>query len=494
VSGVEWNAIDSLGIRRLVNDSRQVRRGDTFVAWPGATSDGRAYIGEAIARGAAHVLWEARGFRWRAAWRVPNVAVPDLRRQAGGIASRVLGAPSSRLWMVGVTGTNGKTTCSQWIAQALTRTGRRSAVIGTLGYGLRAPFRDLANTTPDALWLHARLAEFVRGGAQAVAMEASSIGLDQYRVAGVEFDVALFTNLTRDHLDYHGTIKRYREAKARLFGGESLSHAVVNVDDEFGRALARAIRRPGLKVIGYGFERARAGALHVAGRDLVTGPQGVRFTARTPWGRARLTSAALGRHNAYNLLATLAVLLASGVKLSAAVAALARVEAVPGRMQRLGGGTKPLVVVDYAHSPDALANVLRTLREVIRHPSPITNHRSRLTCLFGCGGERDRGKRRQMGRLATGLADRVIVTSDNPRGENPQRILADILEGAGSGDELAVIPDRRSAVHYAVAGAQRGDIVLLAGKGHEGYQLIDGVRHPFSDALEARRALAEVAR
>ncbi len=188
------------------------------------------------------------------------------------------------------------------------------------------------------------------------------------------------------------------------------------------------------------------------------------------------------------------MLLASGVKLSAAVAALARVEAVPGRMQRLGGGTQPLVVVDYAHTPDALENVLRTLREVIRHQSPITNHQSRLTCVFGCGGERDRGKRPQMGRLATRLADRVIVTSDNPRGENPQRIIADILEGAGSGDELAVIPDRRSAVHYAVAGAQRGDIVLLAGKGHEAYQLIDGVRHPFSDALEARRALAEVAR
>jgi UDP-N-acetylmuramoyl-L-alanyl-D-glutamate--2,6-diaminopimelate ligase len=323
-------------------------------------------------------------------------------------------------------------------------------------------------------------------------MEVSSIGLDQHRVAGVDFDVALFTNLTRDHLEYHATMRRYREAKARLFAWESLRHAVVNVDDGFGRELAQGIRRPGLAVIGYGFGSARATrALRVTGSDLVTGPQGVRFAVDTPWGAARVASSALGRHNAYNLLATLAVLLASGVKLRAAVAALTHLQAVPGRMERLGGGARPLVVVDYAHTPDALEHVLRTLREVLNHQSPITNHQSRLTCVFGCGGERDRGKRPQMGRLAARLADRVIVTSDNPRGENPQRIIADILEGvAGSREELAVIPDRRSAVQYAVASARRGDVVLLAGKGHEDYQLTAGVRRPFSDVAEARRALA----
>ena len=488
---LDWKAIDALGIRRLTNDSRQVRPGDTFVAWPGEASDGRAHIGEAIARGAAHVLWEARGFRWRSAWRVPNVPVPDLRRHAGAIASRLHGAPGRRLWMVGVTGTNGKTTCSQWIAQALTRTGRRCAVIGTLGYGMRPPLKPLANTTPDALWLHARLADFARQGAQAVAMEVSSIGLAQHRVAGVDFDVALFTNLTRDHLEYHATMRRYREAKARLFAWESLRYAVVNLDDDFGRELVRRVRRPGLAVIGYGFGKAGgARALRVTGSDLVTGPEGVRFAVGTPWGAARVASSALGRHNAYNLLATLAVLLASGVKLRAAVAALTHLRAVPGRMERLGGGAQPLVVVDYAHTPDALENVLRTLREVASHRSPVTGHESRLTCVFGCGGERDRGKRPQMGRLAARLADRVIVTSDNPRGENPQRIIADILEGvAGCGDELAVIPDRRSAVRYAVASARRGDVVLLAGKGHEAYQLVAGARLPFSDVAEARRAL-----
>jgi UDP-N-acetylmuramoyl-L-alanyl-D-glutamate--2,6-diaminopimelate ligase len=287
----------------------------------------------------------------------------------------------------------------------------------------------------------------------------------------------------------------------------------VNVDDDFGRALARSIRRPGLSVLGYGFGAAHGErSLRVVGSDLTTGPDGVGFSVSTPWGRARVASAALGRHNAYNLLATLAVLLASGVKLRAAVAALTHLAAVPGRMERVGGGAKPLVVVDYAHTPDALEHVLRTLREVITHPARVltpstllrgTSSRSpypvagqsHLTCLFGCGGERDRGKRPQMGRLAARLADRVILTSDNPRGENPQRIIADILGGIGGGsDELAIIPDRRSAVRYAIASARRGDVVLLAGKGHEAYQVTGGVRRPFSDLAEARRALAETPR
>jgi UDP-N-acetylmuramoyl-L-alanyl-D-glutamate--2,6-diaminopimelate ligase len=483
-TGPDWNAIEALGIRRLVNDSREVRPGDTFVAYPGEARDGRAYIAQAIAKGAAHVLWETHGFRWTRARRVPNVGVPGLRRHAGEIASHVHGRPSARLWMVGVTGTNGKTTCSQWTAQALTRSGRRCAVIGTLGYGLREPLRDIPNTTPDALWLHARLAGFADAGAKAVAMEVSSIGLDQDRVAGVEFDVALFTNLTRDHLEYHGTMRRYREAKARLFTRRSLQYAVVNVDDAFGRELAR-LRRPGLQVIGYGFGESRRGRIaEVRGSDLVTGPRGLSFAVRTPWGAARVASPALGRHNASNLLATLAVLLASGVGLRKAVAALARVHGVPGRMERLGGGARPLVVVDYAHTPDALEHALTTLREVL-------NGHAKLTCVFGCGGERDRGKRPQMGAIAARLADRLVVTSDNPRGEDPRRILGDILAGVrDTRDELTVIPDRGSAVRYAVASARRGDIVLLAGKGHENYQLVKGVKLPFSDTACARRALA----
>jgi len=490
---LDWKAIEALGIRRLANDSRAVRPGDTFVAYRGQSRDGREYIPQALARGAASVLWERAGLRWNPQWRAPNFGVRQLRRHAGEIANRVHGRPSARLHVIGVTGTNGKTTCSQWIAQALTRAGQRCAVIGTLGYGLRAPLEPLVNTTPDALWLHAQLAEFSRRGAQAVAMEVSSIGLDQDRVAGVEFDVALFTNLSRDHLEYHRTLRRYGEAKARLFAWETLRHAVVNLDDDFGAALARRIRRPGLKVIGYGFGAPRgAPVARVTGSNLVTSARGVSFDAKTPWGTARVTSPVLGRHNAYNLLGTLAVLLASGVTLLRAVTSLSALKPVPGRLQRLGGGPRPLVVVDYAHTPDALKQALTTLRELLEsRESRITNNDSRLICVFGCGGDRDRGKRRQMGRLAAALADRVVVTSDNPRGEDPRRIIDDIVSGVrGAGDGMVIEPDRRAAILRAVHEARRGDIVLLAGKGHEAYQEIRGVRRPFSDEAVAKEAVA----
>jgi UDP-N-acetylmuramoyl-L-alanyl-D-glutamate--2,6-diaminopimelate ligase len=487
----DWKAIGALGVRRLTNDSRALEPGDTFVAYPGESRDGRDFIAQAVAGGAASVLWERGRFQWDPRWRLPNHGVRDLRRHAGEIASRIYGSPSTRLRVVGVTGTNGKTTCSQWIAQALTRAGRRCAVIGTLGYGMRPPLKPTANTTPDALWLHAQLADFARRGAQAVAMEVSSIGLDQDRVAGIEFDVALFTNLSRDHLEYHRTMRSYREAKARLFAWESLKHAVVNLDDDFGAELARRIRRPGLSVIGYGFGAgARRG--RVAGLDLVAAARGVSFDVRTPWGAAHVASPVLGRYNAYNLLGTLAVLLAGGIPLKRAVAALAAVKPVPGRLQRLGGGDLPLVIVDYAHTPDALKQVLTTLRELLSsQPSAVSGQPSRLFCVFGCGGDRDRGKRPQMGNIAARLADRVVVTSDNPRSEDPHAIIDEIVEGVEDGSDTVVTdPDRRAAIQRAVAEARRGDIVLIAGKGHEAYQEIGGNRQPFSDAAVAREALA----
>jgi UDP-N-acetylmuramoyl-L-alanyl-D-glutamate--2,6-diaminopimelate ligase len=496
---LDWGAIEALGIERLVRDSREVRAGDTFVAYPGASHDGRDYIGEAIARGAASVLWESEGFRWNPRWKVPNVGVRGLRRRAGEIAARLYGHPSRRLWVIGVTGTDGKTSCSQWIAQALNGAGRRCAVIGTLGYGVRPPFRSLANTTPDAIWLHAQLGRFARRGVRAVALEVSSIGLDQHRVEGVEFDVALLTHLSRDHLDYHRTMARYREAKARLFQWDSLRYAVLNLDDAFGRALARRIRRPGLEVIGYGFEPGRGAELQ--GSKLVADARGVRFTVRTPWGAARVASPVLGRHNAANLLGVLGALLASGMPLRRAAVALGRLAPLPGRMQRLGGGARPLVVVDYAHTPHALEKALLALRELLAgsaRPQPRRQRRStqlqaapRLICVFGCGGERDRGKRPLMGRVAARLADRVIVTSDNPRGEDPRSIIEDIVAGARPlRGELEIEPDRGRAIRSAIAQARRGDVVLLAGKGHERFQEAGGRRRPFSDAEVARAALA----
>ncbi len=478
-------AFDQLNIKRLATDSRRVSRGDTFVAYPGETQDGRRYIAQAIERGAGSVLWEKRGFQWNPEWRVPNLAVVQLRARAGLIASRVNGEPSSKLWMIGVTGTNGKTTCSQWIAQALNQCGTRAAVIGTLGYGLRRTLHPLANTTPDAVWLHAQLANFLRRGARAVSMEVSSIGLDQGRVAGVEFDAALFTNLTRDHLDYHRTMQRYRRTKLRLFECESLTHAIVNLDDDFGGELAQKVRRRGLAVVGYGFgTRGREARRlpRVFGGNLAAGAAGMQFDVRSPWGRATIRSPLIGRHNASNLLGSLAILLASDIRLKDAVATLGKLKPVPGRMQKLGGGRLPLVVIDYAHSPDALEQVLKSLRET------AAGSDARIVCVFGCGGDRDRGKRPLMGAVASRFADRIVITSDNPRSEEPLKIIADIRKGIRG--DCEVESDRRRAIALALRGARRGDIVLVAGKGHETYQEIAGVRHAFSDAAVARAALS----
>ena len=484
-------ALDALCMGRLVSDSRAVRSGDTFVAYPGERRDGRHYIGEALRQGASAVVWEKRGFAWDDAWRVPNVGVTNLRQRAGEIASRAYGRPSNRLWMIGVTGTNGKTSCSHWIAQSLSRRGRKCAVIGTVGSGFPGRLEPGDNTTPDALRVHSALRDFVRRGARACAMEVSSHGLVQHRLSGVEFDVALLTNLTRDHLDYHGTMRAYRAAKARLFEWPTLKWAVVNLDDPFGADLAVRLRDRPLKVLGYGFgvtgaARARLRLPRVSGSNLRLDRDGLSFDVATPWGSATLQSALLGRFNAANLLGTLAVLLASDAGLREAVRVLQRVKPVPGRTERHGGGRAPLVIIDYAHTPHGLEQVLETLRETF--DLTRAGRPRRLTCVFGCGGERDAGKRPLMGAVACRLADEVVVTSDNPRGEDPLAIIADIVRGTLSAQTI-VEPDRGRAIRVAIGRAQPGDIVLVAGKGHEAYQDIAGVRHPFSDAAQVEDAL-----
>lgn len=488
---VDWRALEALGMTRLVSDSRQVAPGDTFVAYPGDALDGRKFIPNAIERGAASVLWEQRDFRWRQAWAIRNAPVENLKRHAGEIAGEVYGRPSARLWMIGVTGTNGKTSCSHWVAQALTRLQRKCGVVGTLGSGTPGKLEPLGNTTPDAVWLQGRLRDFVRQRARAVSMEVSSHGLAQNRVSGVEFDVALFTNLTRDHLDYHGTMRNYRNAKARLFRVPSLKTAVLNLDDGFGAALVEPTRRRGVQVLGYGFSRALPPALRgrklprVTASNLRMGADGLAFDVSTPWGRSAVESPLIGRFNAANLLGTLAVLLASDNALEESVGALQKVAPVPGRTERYGGGRRPLVVVDYAHTPDALERVLRTLRELMDASGARSG---RLVCVFGCGGDRDRGKRPLMGRIATTLADEAIVTSDNPRTEDPHAIIGDILAGIAA--PCAVVEDRTHAIHAALESARAADIVLIAGKGHERYQEIGGVKHPYSDAAVVREALA----
>jgi len=499
--------------RALVADSRRVRAGDLFLAYPGEQADGRNFIAQAVQHGAAAVLWDSADFAWQPQWRAFNLPVAGLREQAGLLADEFYGHPSRQLWMIGVTGTNGKTSCSHWLAQALTSLGRKTAVVGTLGNGFLAPspasgrgqgerenassddttlspnslplvgekdataLRALSsaiNTTPDPILLHGMLADYLAQGAAGVAMEVSSHGLDQGRVNGVHFDVAVFTNLTRDHLDYHGDMAAYAAAKQQLFNWPGLSCAVLNVDDEFGAGLARELAHKGIKVLTYGLH---AGA--VRGRDLVLDENGLGLALETPHGSASLQAPLFGRFNAYNLLAVLAALLASGVELDNAVRVLSELRPVAGRMQQLGGGQQPVVVVDYAHTPDALEKVLVSLREQTH---------GRLICVFGCGGNRDKGKRPLMGEAASRLADVVVVTSDNPRHEDTREIINDIV--AGMGGNYHIEPDRAAAIEQAIQGAGAGDVVLIAGKGHEDTQQIGDIKLPFSDVEVAQRALA----
>jgi UDP-N-acetylmuramoyl-L-alanyl-D-glutamate--2,6-diaminopimelate ligase len=467
----------------LSADSRATAPGDVFLAYPGERADGRRHIAEAVGRGAAAVLWERAGFAWPGELAIPNLPVVELKRLAGPLAAAVYGHPSEQLQVIGVTGTNGKTSCSQWIAQALDRPGRRCGVIGTLGSGFPGALDEVPNTTPDAVLLQRTLRRFRDAGAASVALEASSIGLAQGRLDGTRFAVALFTNLSRDHLDYHGDMESYAQAKLRLFQSPGLAHAVVNLDDVLGVRIAHTLAFGKVERTGYSLApgAARASGLEhwLEAHAIAFGDGGLRFRLESSWGGATVSAPLIGRFNVANLLGVIGTLVVAGCDLGDAVAACARCAAPPGRMQRFGGGRAPLVVVDYAHSPDALEKCLAALRDALRP--------RRLVCVFGCGGERDRGKRRLMGEVASRHADLVVLTSDNPRGEDPRAIIDDILPGVSAPREVHV--ERRAAIRAAVAAARAGDVVLVAGKGHEPYQEIAGRRHPFSDADEARAAL-----
>ena len=504
-SPIEQLAELKVPITRLVTDSRAVQQGDTFVACPGEKADGRQFIATAIENGANAVIyekllsghtWESQHFAWNDAWQVPNLGVTDLRHKAGWLADAVYGSPSENLWVVGITGTNGKTSTCHWVAQALCDNTNKCALIGTLGNGFAGKLQATANTTPDAVRVHDLLAEYLRSGAQAVAMEVSSHALAQGRVNGVRFDVALLTNLSRDHLDYHGDMQSYAASKRKLFEWEQLKYAVLNLDDEFGAELAEQLCNESVEVIAYGMSDA---ALHLAGKlgiRMVYGHllemsgRGLRMDVHTSWGGAQLSSALIGRFNAANLLGVLAVLLVSDVGMSDAVRSLGKVQAVAGRMQRVSGTEQPTVIIDYAHTPDALEKVLLALRETSStlDQADKTSTRSRLICVFGCGGDRDRGKRAMMGRVAERFSDHCIVTSDNPRSEDPQHIMAEVVSGMAERNH-EIIANRAAAIERAIAMARQSDTVLVAGKGHEDYQEIAGVKYPFSDAIVAQRVL-----
>ena len=461
-------------LANLTADSRRVRPGDIFLAWPGAVHDGRAHIAAAVEAGAAVVVWDPVNFAWPNNAQVAHFALAGLARLAAELAVEWYADPSARLWSIGVTGTNGKTSCSHWIAEALTRAGRKTAIVGTLGNGLINSLTGSSHTTPDAVTLQGLLAEFSNAGAESLAMEVSSHALDQGRVAGMHFDVAVLTNLSRDHLDYHGDMEAYAAAKSRLFAWPGLKAAVLNVDDALGARLATELAGRVPQVLTFGIDQG-----DISTRALQMDADGLRFTLITPWGTVAVHSPLLGRFNAENLLAVAGALLASGLSLAEVAAQLEQFTPVAGRLQLLPREAgRPRVVIDYAHTPDALEKVLATLR-------PITP--GRLCCVFGCGGGRDRGKRPLMGAAVAQGADCAIVTSDNPRHEDPQAILDDILSAMPAGQRA--LSDRGAAILAAIAEAGPEDVVLIAGKGHEDYQEIAGQRLPFSDAAVARQAL-----
>ena len=470
-------------------DSRDVRPGGLFMAVSGQSSHGMDHLTQAVYQGASAILaepsakWDrARLVEASAKLDVPLFMVSGLADKAGTIAARFFGYPAQLMRVIGVTGTNGKTSVTHFLAQALSQR-VTSGVLGTLGNGVIGDLRPATHTTPDAVAVQAELARQARMGVKAVAMEVSSHALDQGRVNGVTFHTAVFTNLSHEHLDYHGSMSAYAEAKSRLLRRPGLMTAVVNADDRVGLQLLQELSARVMSVAcSVESDIPLLADRFVRARKVEPLPEGLRLSFDSSWGTGEVQTRLLGRFNAENLLLALGVLLSWDMPLGAAMEALESLQPVSGRMNLLGGNGLPHVVVDYAHTPDALHKALSSLRE---------HARGRLFCVFGCGGERDRDKRPRMGEVAQRLADRVVVTDDNPRKEDAAAIVSQILAGMPHADAAVVERDRAKAIAYAIREAGPDDMVLLAGKGHEDYQLVGDMRLPFSDMEQAQKVLQE---
>lgn len=475
----------------LALDSRWVRAGDLFFAYPGERSDGRDFIEQAVNAGAAAICVEANAALSTnefSSLSVPVVAVPNLRTQVSAIADRYFDCPSAAMAVIGVTGTNGKTSVTQLLGQALRLLGRRCGVIGTLGNSIDGRVSGGGLTTPDPIGLQQQLADWRDQQVRYTAMEVSSHGLAQGRVSGVKFRGAVFTNLTRDHLDFHGSMENYGATKAELFAHDGLQFAVINADDNFGRELANLVstHKPAVKVLGYSCDDGVNEHTAIKAHQIEYSLAGVLAKVVTPWGDLNVHSPLLGEFNLSNLLAVIAVLGELNFSATEIEKIIPLLKPIAGRMERIEGAGDIEVVVDYAHTPDALEQALLALR---RHCT------GKLWCVFGCGGDRDRGKRPLMGEIAARLADCVIVTSDNPRSENPadiiSEIISEIVADAAKKSAVQIELDRATAIALAVNSAQPGDLILIAGKGHEDYQLIGSERLPFSDMAVARTAMQQ---
>jgi UDP-N-acetylmuramoyl-L-alanyl-D-glutamate--2,6-diaminopimelate ligase len=461
-------------IEGLCLDSRKTKPGDLFIALNGALQHGLQHARQALDNGAVAVAYDPEGIKDVLLVMAGFIPITDLNQQLGEIAARFYGRPSQKLDVIGITGTNGKTTCSQLVAQAIKDCG----VIGTLGWGEPGQLNSTANTTPDALAVQRILQTLARQGKKTVAMEVSSHGLEQGRVNAVDFKGAVFTNLSRDHLDYHGSMQAYLQAKLALFKKPTLQFAVVNLDDSNSAAALEVL--PGhVKCWGFSLDGRRAARVEcLEARNAQHSAAGIQFDVHWAGQRARATTDVVGAFNLQNVLTVLCVLLAMDWPFGEAVAQLAHLKAVSGRMEAFGGAGKPAVIVDYAHTPDALEKVLLAAR----------GH-GELWAVFGCGGDRDKGKRPQMGRIAETYADHVVVTDDNPRSEASEAIIQDILTGCLS-NKISIINDRNTAINTVIQQATPDDCVVIAGKGHENYQEIKGVKIPFSDQAVVNQALA----
>lgn len=471
-----------LDILGLSLDSRAIQPGYLFLALRGTQADGSQFIHDAIRRGAVAVCIDADMRIDQVD--IPCISIPDLRRKVGAIAARFYHHPAKKLKMIGVTGTSGKTSCTHFIAQSLQSLGMPCGIIGTLGSGFYGELGQAGLTTPDAVSLQASLHQFVERGAEAVAMEVSSHSIDQERVSAIDFEIGVFTNLSQDHLDYHGDMATYAAVKRRFLAEAMTEHIIINADDAYGKQwLAElAHHKP---IIAYSIKPPReliASVPFVYCAKSKINLQGIYAELHTPWGEGSVTLPLVGQFNLSNCLAVLAVLCLHGVAFQDALRSLERLHAVSGRMQTLGGQGKPLIVVDYAHKPDALEKVLEVLRQ---HTA------GKLFCVFGCGGERDRGKRPLMAKIAEQWADQVIVTSDNPRHENPETIAQEIMAGFSHPGRVFLELDRSKAIEKSIQWAVAADCVLIAGKGAERYQQIGDQKLPFDDVDKARRALGD---
>jgi len=465
---------------RLVSDSRQLKAGDAFIAWPGQARDGREFVAASLAAGAATCLVEREGVEAFGFTDARVAALPGLKAATGVIASAFYGEPTQQLALLAVTGTNGKTSTAWWTAQALSLLGQRCGVVGTLGVGEPGALDYTGLTTPDPVRLQQAFRAMADQGFAACAIEASSIGIVEHRLAGTQIRVAMFTNFTQDHLDYHGSMDAYWDAKRRLFDFPGLQAAVINIDDAKGVELAVELT-PKLDVWTYALNREA----RVSAHELHYRAGGLAFTLVEGAEKHLIETGLIGEYNVANLLGVIAGLRALGHSLTAVARVIGQVTPVPGRMQRVGHGRElPQAVVDYAHTPDALDKALSALRSL------AAARGGELVVLFGCGGNRDKTKRPLMGAIAARLADRAILASDNPRHEEPQAILEDIAAGMKTGNHITVA-DRREGIRRALLEADARDVVLLAGKGHEDYQEVGGLRHHFDDVEEARAALIE---